>query len=466
MFQKILIANRGEIALRILRACRQLGVRAVVAYSEADADSLPVRLADEAICIGPAAASRSYLHLPSVVTAALVTGCEAIHPGYGFLAENPYLADICERYGLAFVGPPPRVLEEMADKTVARRLAQQGGLAVLPGSDRALRGPEEARRMAEELGYPVVLKAAFGGGGRGMRVVASADELLTAYPLLQAESQAAFGQPDLYLEKFITSAHHIEVQVLADRFGRVVPFAERDCSLQRRSQKIIEESPAPGMDEPSRQRLGQVVAKAVASWGYVNAGTVEFLADAAGHFYFIEMNTRIQVEHPVTEMVSGVDLVQWQLRLAAGEPLTLGDVELRGHAIEARLAAEDPLKDLRPEVGTVRYYLPPGGPGIRVDSHLYSGYEVPPFYDSLLGKVVAWGSSRDEALTRLKLALAEFQIQGIKTNLPLLRCLVAHPVFERAEHSTDFVESCFEELKEQIHHNEREAAGLIEAVTP
>lgn len=457
MFHKVLIANRGEIALRIIRACRELGVATVVAYSEADAESLPVRLADEAVCIGPAPAQRSYLNIPNIVSAALMTGCNAIHPGYGFLAENPYFAEICEKYELGFIGPPPGVLEALADKSRARRMMADAGLAVLPGSVNSLKSIEEALHLAADIGYPLVLKAAFGGGGRAMRIVHSSDELRSAYPVISAEADSTFRRPDLYLERCMTPARHIEFQALADRFGKVVHLGERDCSLQRRSQKLIEEAPAPGLSAAARQLVGQSVVKALQHIGFTGAATVEFLVDAQGRFYFLEMNTRIQVEHPVTEMVTGIDIVKWQLRLASGEPLELGLVEPHGHAIEARINAEDPLRGLHPETGTVHGYLAPGGHGLRVDSHLYPGYRVEPYYDSLLAKVIAWGEDRNEALARLTAALDEIVIEGVVTTIPLIQGLLSHPDFVKGAVHTKFVEENMPFLEGSIR--EAPAAG-------
>lgn len=444
MFEKVLIANRGEIALRIIRACRELGVRTVVAYSEADRDSLAVKLADEAVCIGPPPASKSYLNIPNIISAALVTGCDSIHPGYGFLSENPYFAEICEHCNLAFIGPPAKVIEQMGDKAMARKLMRQAGIPVLPGTEQPLKGLNEAREAAEEIGYPVLLKASFGGGGRGLRVVWDDDELGRSYPIAQAESESNFGKPELYLEKFIQQPRHIEFQILADSAGNSIHLGERDCSIQRRHQKIIEESPSPAISSAMRTEMGLAAVKAATFVGYQNAGTLEFLLDEFGKYYFIEMNTRIQVEHGVTELITGIDLVKWQLMIAAGAPLTISqqDVIITGHSIECRITAEDAEQDFRPTTGTVRSYLPPGGPGVRIDSHLLPGYTLPPYYDSLAAKLLVWGKDREEAVRRLNRALDEFTLEGITTTLPFLRNLVRNSVFKEGKNiNTKFVEN-------------------------
>lgn len=375
MIRKILIANRGEIALRILRACRELGIPAVVAYSEADRESLPVRLADEAICIGPAPAERSYNHILAIINAAMVTGCDAIHPGYGFLAENALLAEICEECNITFIGPSPATFRALGDKAEARRLMQQAGLPIVPGSDAPIRDVNEARRVARRLGYPLLVKAAAGGGGRGMRIVHGERELATALQVAQQEAQAAFGDPSVYLERYVENPRHVEVQILADQEGQVVAIGERDCSIQRRYQKLIEEAPAPALSDKVRRALHQAAVRGAEVVGYTGAGTFEFLVDRNGNFYFTEANARIQVEHPVTEVVSGIDLVQWQIAIAAGERLTIRERDLlpHGHAIEVRITAEDPDRDFAPRPGRIEEVIWPGGPGIRVDSHLYSG---------------------------------------------------------------------------------------------
>lgn len=425
MFKKILIANRGEIALRILRACRDLGVPAVVAYSEADVDSLPVRLADEAVCIGPPAVARSYNNIPAVITAALVTGCDAIHPGYGFLAENAYLAEVCHQVGVTFIGPSPEVIDRMGNKAEARKVMQQAGVPLLPGTHGIVPTLAQARDAAREIGYPVVIKAVAGGGGRGMRVAHNDAELTRGYPMAQSEAESAFGNGDVYIERYLQKPRHVEVQVLGDLHGNVIAVGDRDCSLQRRHQKVIEEAPAPNLPDKVRKNLLKTAEKGAKAAGYYSAGTLEFLLDTDGRFYFMEMNTRIQVEHPISEMVTGIDILKEQIKVCGGLPLSLKqeDVVIRGHAIECRINAEDPTSFL-PSPGTVSFFHAPGGNGVRVDSHLYSGYKVPPNYDSLVGKLITYGATRDEALARMRNALDELVVDGIKTNTPLHRELV------------------------------------------
>ena len=435
----MLIANRGEIALRVLRACRALGIKTVAVYSEADRESLPVRLADEAYCIGPAPSARSYLNIPNIISAALLSGADAVHPGYGYLSERADFAEICESHGLVFIGPPASAIELMGDKAEARRRVRQAGVPVLPGSEGPV-GDEEALRVADDIGYPVMIKAAAGGGGRGMRVARSPEELRRLLPAARAEAQAAFGRGDVYLEKLLEGARHVEIQVLADRAGHTIHLGERECSLQRRHQKIVEESPSPAVDEELRRRMGEAAVRAARAVGYVNAGTVEFLLDPSGRFYFLEMNTRIQVEHPVTEMVTGVDLVKAQIRIAAGERLALRqqDVRLEGHAIECRVNCEDPDTFL-PSPGTIQRLILPGGPGIRLDTAIYAGYTVPAHYDSLLAKLIAWGADREEAIARLWVALEELEVEGVRTNVPFLRYLVRQPEFLEGRLATDLV---------------------------
>jgi acetyl-CoA carboxylase biotin carboxylase subunit len=441
MLKKVLIANRGEIALRVLRACRDLGIPAVVAYSEADRDSLPVRLADEAVCIGPPQSARSYNNIPAIISAARITGADAIHPGYGFLSENAYLADICAQVGLTFIGPSSAAITRMGDKALARTLMKEAGLPLLPGTEEPITNPHAVQQLAQKLGYPLILKAAAGGGGRGMRVVRSDRELATALPIAQAEAEAAFGSSDIYVEKYLEGPRHIEVQVIADGKGHVVAVGERECSLQRRHQKVLEEAPAPGLKDNIRQNLFKAAVKGAKAIGYSSVGTFEFLLHSDGHFYFMEMNTRIQVEHPITEVTTGLDLVKWQLRLASGEPLTLDQrhIQTQGHAIECRITAEDPERDFEPNAGRIEGYLAPGGPGVRLDTHLFPGYVAPPYYDSLLAKLICWGQDRAEAIARADRALDEFVIEGIKTTIPFHQGVLRDPAFQRAELSTSFI---------------------------
>jgi acetyl-CoA carboxylase biotin carboxylase subunit len=430
MFHKILIANRGEIALRIIRTCREMGIRTVIAHSKADAESLPVRTADESICVGPNDARSSYLNMPSIISAAVVTDSEAIHPGYGFLAENPAFAEICRSCGINFIGPSPEAIRLMGDKAQARVIAKQAGVAVVPGSEHPLKDEAEALEVAEAAGYPVMFKASAGGGGRGMRIVRSRDEASQAFAACQAEAGAAFGSSEIYCEKYVERARHVEVQVLGDRNGMRVHLGERDCSVQRRHQKLIEESPAPSLSAETRAGLHKAGLQAAAAVNYFSTGTVEFLVDSESRFYFIEMNTRIQVEHPVTEMITGIDLIREQIRIAAGEPLGYRQDAVRfdGHAIECRINAEDP-ETFTPSAGRVTGWIAPGGYGVRVDSHLMAPYAVPPFYDSLLGKIIVHGRDRDEAVARMRRALAETVVEGVKTTIPFHLRLLTHPAF-------------------------------------
>jgi acetyl-CoA carboxylase biotin carboxylase subunit len=441
-FNKILIANRGEIAVRILRACRDLGVPAVVAYSEADRESLAVRMADEAICIGPAEARKSYLNQPAVVSAALITGCDAVHPGYGFLSEDAGFAEVVAAHDLAFIGPRAEVLDRFASKFAVRRMLAANGLPTVPGSRGIVTDLADALEQAEDAGYPVLLKPSAGGGGRGMRLVRSPREMETSLPLARSEAQAAFGDDSIYFEKWIEESRHVEVQVLVDRHGNGIHLGERDCSVQRRHQKIVEEGPSPAMDDAGRERLRDLAIRAVVAAGYESAGTLEFLLDTQGNFYFIEINCRIQVEHPVTEVLTGVDLITEQIRLAAGEPLTLRqeEVTFRGHAIEFRINAEDATDNFAPQTGVIEELALPGGPGVRVDTHLYPGYEVPPFYDSLLAKLIVWGETREMTLARSRRALAEFAVTGIKTNVPFHRGIVDNEAFVGARVSTNLLD--------------------------
>ncbi len=442
MFHRILIANRGEIALRILRACRTLGVEAVVAYSEADRDSLPAQLADEAICIGPADARRSYLSAPALISAAVVTGCDAVHPGYGFLSEDESFAEVVRAHDLTFIGPPPEVLDRFASKEGTRRLLGGYGLPTIPGSDSMIRDDDHALEQADRIGYPVLIKPSAGGGGKGMRMVRTSRELQSALRVCRSEAKAAFGDDSLYLEKWLEETRHIEVQVAVDRYGHGIHLGERDCSVQRRHQKILEEAPSPALSPAARTDLAERAVRAVVEAGYENVGTLEFLVDADGNAYFIEINCRIQVEHPITEMLTGVDLVSTQIRIAAGEPLGIQQSEIvpRGHAIEFRINAEDPAHDFRPSAGLVENYQAPGGPGIRMDSHLYPGYDVPPYYDSLLGKLIAWGPDRETAIARGRVALDELVIDGLTTNVEIHRALLENETFLEGRMTTSMLD--------------------------
>jgi acetyl-CoA carboxylase biotin carboxylase subunit len=442
MFSKVLIANRGEIAVRILRACRDLGIGAVVAYSEADRETLAVRLADEAICIGPAEARKSYLNQPALISAALLTGADAVHPGYGFLSEDASFAEACAAHELTFIGPPAEVLERFASKYAVRRMLGAAGLPTVPGSRGIVTDLRDALDQAAEAGYPVLLKPSAGGGGRGMRLVRSPREMETSLPLARSEAQAAFGDDSIYFEKWIEESRHVEVQVLIDQHGNGVHLGERDCSVQRRHQKIIEEGPSPAMDDVARRRLRDLAIASVLAAGYESAGTLEFLLDGDGNFYFIEINCRIQVEHPVTEALTGIDIVREQIRLAAGEKLTLrqDQIPIRGHAIEFRINAEDASDNFAPQTGVIDELWLPGGPGVRVDTHLYPGYEVPPFYDSLLAKLIVWGDDRRHALDRARRALAELHISGVKTNVPFHRGIIDNQAFLDAEVSTNLLD--------------------------
>ncbi len=440
-FKRVLIANRGEIALRVQRACREMGIRTVVVHSTADTEAKYVKLADESVCIGPAPARESYLNMAAIISAAEVTDAEAIHPGYGFLSENADFAERVERSGFVFIGPRPENIRLMGDKVSAKQAMEKAGVPCVPGSEGAL--PEDAKeivRMARKVGYPVIIKAAGGGGGRGMRVVHTEAALLNAVNMTRSEAQAAFGNPTVYMERYLENPRHIEIQILADSHKNAIYLGERDCSMQRRHQKIIEEAPAPELTEKQRVKIGERCAEACRKIGYRGAGTFEFLYEG-GEFFFIEMNTRIQVEHPVTEMITGIDLVQEQIRVAAGEKLRLRqkDVVLRGHAVECRINAEDPYK-FTPSPGKITTYHPPGGPGIRVDSHVYAGYTVPPHYDSMVGKVIAYGATRDQAIRRMRIALSEMAVEGILTNLPLHRELLHDSRFLRGGTSIHYLE--------------------------
>ena len=442
MFSKVLIANRGEIAVRVLRACRDLGIPAVVAYSEADRDSLAVQIADEAICIGPPEARKSYLNQPAVVSAALITGCDAVHPGYGFLSEDAGFAEVCAAHDLVFIGPGADVLDRFASKYNVRRMLAAHGLPTVPGSRGIVSDLNDALQQAGDAGYPVLLKPSAGGGGKGMRLVRSPREMETQLPMARSEANAAFGDDAIYFEKWIEDNRHVEVQVLLDRHGDGIHLGERDCSVQRRHQKIIEEAPSPAMRDDARERLRDLGIRSVAAAGYQSAGTLEFLLDRDGRFYFIEINCRIQVEHPVTEAITGIDLVAEQIRLAAGERLTVRqeDVTFRGHAIEFRINAEDASDNFAPQTGVIDEVVLPGGTGVRVDTYVYSGYEIPPYYDSLLAKLIVWGETREQALARSRRALEEFRIEGVRTNLPFHRGIVDNQAFLDAEVSTNLLD--------------------------
>jgi acetyl-CoA carboxylase, biotin carboxylase subunit len=442
MFKKVLIANRGEIALRIIRACHDLDIKTVAVYSEADRESLHVRFADEDVCIGPAAAADSYLNVPRIIAAAEITGADAIHPGYGFLAENAEFSEICARSDLVFIGPTPKQIRSMGDKATARRTMIELGVPTVPGTEDIVTDPDEALRIADEIGYPVMIKASAGGGGKGMRLAEDPESFLTLLTAAQNEAQAAFGDGDVYLEKAIIRPRHVEFQVFGDRFGTVVHLGERDCSIQRRHQKLIEEAPSPALNPEMRRAMGEAAVKAAQGIDYVGAGTVEFLVDQSGDFYFIEMNTRIQVEHPVTEVTTGLDLVKEQVRVAAGEKLSFRPgIELRGHAIEFRINAEDPARNFAPSPGRIETFHPPGGPGIRLDTHVYTGYMVPPFYDSLLGKLIVHGNTRDEVIVRARHALDSFVLEGINTTIPFLAQIVRDEGFMSGEVDTGYVDN-------------------------
>ena len=441
MFNKILVANRGEIAVRIIRACREMGIQTVAVYSEADRNALHVDLADEAVCIGPAKAKHSYLNEENIISATVLTKAEAIHPGFGFLAENSKFAEMCRECHIAFIGPDPEVIETMGDKARARQIMLEAGIPVVPGVNGGLKNYAHAAQIAEELGYPVMIKAAAGGGGRGIRIVKSRDELQIAYDTARSEAGAAFGDDTVYMEKYLEEPRHIEFQILADHYGHIIHLGERDCSIQRRNQKVIEEAPSVILSPELRTEIGNAAVLAAKAVGYKNAGTVEFLVDKKGAFYFMEMNTRIQVEHPVTEMVTGLDIVQEQIKIAASQRLNLTqeDIKLKGHAIECRINAENPALGFKPSPGKVSVLLWPGGNGVRLDSALYHGYEIPPLYDSMLAKLIAWGANRDEALAKMQRALSELVIEGIDTNIDFLFQILNNDNYIDGHFDTSFV---------------------------
>lgn len=442
MFKKILIANRGEIAVRIIRACRELGIRTVAVYSTADRSSLHAQIADEAVCIGPAASDKSYLNIEAIISACEITGADAIHPGFGFLSESEKFARICEKCNITFIGPSPESIAMLGDKAAAKKSMKLAGVPVIPGSDGAIKSVEEAAALADEMGYPVLVKAAAGGGGRGIRMVENRDELEAQIIAAKQESLSFFGDDSVYLEKFIDRPRHIEVQIAADKHGNVVYLGERDCSLQRRHQKVLEESPSPVMTEDLRKKMGAAAVKAAQISGYYNVGTIEFLVDKTGNFYFMEMNTRIQVEHPITEFVTDVDLVKTQIKIANGEELgfTQDDIKLRGHSIECRINAESPEKNFRPCPGVINVLYTPGGPGIRVDSAVYQGYTITPYYDSMISKLIVHGHDREEAIMKMKWALSEFIVGGIDTNIDFQLSLIRSPEFENGTYDVGFIE--------------------------
>jgi acetyl-CoA carboxylase biotin carboxylase subunit len=444
LFKKVLIANRGEIALRIIRACNELGVKTVAVYSEADRESLHVRFADEDVCIGKAPAADSYLQIPRIMAAAEVTGAEAIHPGYGFLAENAEFSEICTRLDVTFIGPTPHQIRSMGDKATARATMMDSGVPTVPGSEGIIEDMDEAMRVAKEIGFPIMVKASAGGGGKGMRIAASEEVFGKQFVAAQTEAQNAFGNPGVYLERCILKPRHVEIQIFGDQHGRVVHLGERECSIQRRHQKLLEEAPSPAVTPELRAEMGAAAVKAAEAIDYVGAGTVEFLLDQDGSFYFMEMNTRIQVEHPVTEVTTGFDLVKEQIRVAAGEPLTFPEMsesfQHRGHAIEFRINAEDPDRNFAPGPGMIQTFHPPGGPGVRLDTHVYTGYMVPPNYDSLIAKLIVSGATRAEAIVRARHVLDQFIIEGVPTTLPFLRRIVDDPAFIAGDVDTGFVE--------------------------
>ncbi|MGJ7029371.1 MULTISPECIES: acetyl-CoA carboxylase biotin carboxylase subunit [Methanothermobacter] len=441
MFSKILVANRGEIAIRVMRACRELGVKSVAVYSEADKNALFTRYADEAYEIGKPAPSQSYLRVDRIIEVAEKSGAEAIHPGYGFLAENPSLGEECEKHGIKLIGPRSSVIEAMGDKITSKKLMEKAGVPVIPGTEKGVDSPDDAARIADSIGYPVIIKASAGGGGIGMRAVYEEDELVRAFKSTRSVAESAFGDPTIYIEKYLEKPRHIEFQVMADESGKVIHLADRECSIQRRHQKLIEEAPSPIMTPELRERMGSAAVRAAEYIGYENAGTVEFLY-SKGDFYFLEMNTRIQVEHPITEVITGVDLVKEQIKVAAGEELEFSqeDVSIRGHAIECRINAENPLADFAPNPGKITGYRSPGGIGVRVDSGVYMNYEIPPFYDSMISKLIVWGMTRDEAINRMKRALSEYIILGVKTTIPFHKAIMRNEAFRRGELHTHFVD--------------------------
>lgn len=453
MFKKILIANRGEIAVRIIRACKEMGIQTVAVHSDVDRECLHTKLADQTICIGPASASESYLNIPAIISAAEITGADAIHPGYGFLAENTHFAEVCEHCGIKFIGPPIQAIQKMGDKVEAKRLMEEYGVPVIPGSPGIVNADDpKLAKLAKKIGYPIIVKASAGGGGKGIRLVQREEELVEAIRLAQTEAKAAFGNGDVYLEKYLTSPRHVEIQVVADSHGNVVSFPERDCSIQRRHQKLIEESPSSAVDDKLRKKMGKAARKAARAVRYVTVGTVEFLVNGKDDFYFLEMNTRIQVEHPVTEMITGHDLIKEQILTANGEKLGYDkdDIRIQGHAIECRINTEDPERQFAPCPGTITQFIPPGGPGVRVDTHAYAGYTMPPYYDSLLAKLIVMSSDgRESAIKKMQRAIAEFVVTGIKTTIPFHKEVMKHETFLKGGACTDFIQKMNENNNEK-----------------
>lgn len=442
MFKKILIANRGEIAIRIIRACREMKIGTVAVYSQADANSMHVKLADEAVCVGPPANKDSYLNMPNIISAAIMTGADAIHPGYAYFSEQPSFAEACEACNLVFIGPKASAIERMGNKAMAREMMQAANVPVIPGTKGVVETEQDAYKIAQKMGYPLLIKASAGGGGRGIRLVQNDDELATALKMAKTEAESSFGNPDVYMEKFIEDPRHIEIQIMGDQHGHYIHLGERECSIQTdRHQKMLEEAPSAGLSPATRQKMGDAAVRAAKAVGYSSAGTVEFLLDKDGSFYFMEMNTRVQVEHPVTEAVTGVDIVQEMIRVAAGEKLsvTQKDVQINGHSIECRITAQDPENGFAPSVGKITGLILPGGPGVRVDTHIYAGYEIPPYYDPLLAKLIVWGKDRNEAIARMSRCLDEFEIDGIKTNIDFHKKIMGNAYFRRGELSTSFL---------------------------
>jgi acetyl-CoA carboxylase biotin carboxylase subunit len=456
MFEKILVANRGEIAIRIIRACKELNIRTVAIYSEADANSMHVQLADEAICIGKAPASESYLRIDRIVSAAEITDVDALHPGYGFLAENGHFADVCESCNIRFIGPNSRAMSALGDKAVSRALAKKADVPVPPGSEGVVDTEQDALAVAKRIGYPVMIKAVAGGGGRGMRVAHNDISLVKGFHTARSEAEKAFGNSGVYIEKYIENPHHIEFQILGDNRGNIIHLGERDCSIQRRHQKVVEESPSPFLENPKfkklREKMGKAAIRIAKEANYTNAGTVEFIVDSDGSYYFLEVNKRIQVEHPITEEVTGIDLVRYQIMLAMGEPLRLssGDVHIRGHAIECRINAEDPFDDFRPSPGRIEMYYQPGGRGVRVDTHVYAGYTIPAAYDSMVGKLITYGRDRREAMDKMSRALSEYMITGIKTTISFEQAILQDPNFRRGVYSTNFVDQLLSGARREL----------------